>query len=100
LHVYRPDSEAAEGFRLVDPRVFKVEANERTGSCELRIQSAGPGEPGMPRNDAIWLTAALYPAGLRIVVSALDACEPLPLRFFVVEEFKSAGEPQPDRPLE
>lgn len=96
LHVYTPDAEGAQGFRLLDHRIYKAEANERSGLCERRIQSAGPGEPTLPRNEPILLTAPLYPEGLRIVVSALDTCEPLPLRFSVSEEFPSAGEPQPE----
>jgi hypothetical protein len=96
LHVYTPDADDAEGFRLVDHRIFEGEANESSGLCDARIRSAGPGEPAMPRNEPIWLTADSYSAGLRIVVSALDACEPLPLSFRVAEEFPSAGVSQPD----
>jgi hypothetical protein len=98
LHAYTRDFATADGFRLVDHRVFKAEASVRTGLCELSIQSAGPGEPDTPRNDSIWLTPTSYPAGLRLVVSALDACRPLPLRLSVAEDFASAGEPQPELP--
>jgi hypothetical protein len=91
--VYTPDSSMAGGYRLVDHRTFAARPNARTGLCDVVIQSGGPGEPELPRNEPIWLTPTLYPEGLRIVVAALDRCEPMALSLRVTESFPSAGEP-------
>lgn len=91
--VYTPDAAEPEGYRLVDHRTFSARANAQSQLCDPVIESAGPGEPDMPQNEPIWLTPTLYPDGLRVVVAALEGCEPLPLSLRISENFPSAGDP-------
>jgi len=93
LHVYAVDPDASSGYRFVDHRIFKGQADSAQGWCGALIDSAGPGEAGQPHNETIWLTPRSYPFGLRIVSSVSEACEPLRISFQLAEGYPS--QPQP-----
>lgn len=92
FHVYEPAAGETSGYRLVDHRTFAGKGNPQTQLCEEEIRSAGPGEAQYPRHQHIFLTPPRYARGLRVVLAALNGCEPLPLRFGVSQDFENGSE--------